>query len=64
MPDHIVTTPGSVGCGLIFQMASTTTSTTSVSRDDFEKQLKYISNLAHHLFNEVNFYLTISTMII
>ena len=52
LPTLINTTVGSIGLGVIYHMGSTAT---TISRDDMEKQLKYISNLAHHLYMEVSY---------
>ena len=56
LPDYISISGSVVGLGVICQMvsSSTTGTTATVSRDVLEQQLKYISNLAHHLFNEVS----------
>ena len=53
LPTHINTSVGSVGLGAIYHMNS---GVSLISREDLEKQLKYISNLAYHMFTEVNWH--------
>ena len=53
LPSHIHASIGSVGLGTIYHMNS---SVSTISREDLEKQLKYISNLAYHMYSEVIYY--------
>jgi len=50
LPTHIHAAIGSVGLGMIYHMNS---NTSTISREDLERQLKYISNLAYHMYTEV-----------
>ena len=51
LPPYISTNVGSVGLGAVYHIGS---NATSVSRDELEKQLRYISTLAHHMYTEVS----------